>query len=135
MFMNMLIRYLKNLKQKEYSFGSLIPQSVAKRSEEYLQGCFDLHCMFVVSCEKGGEYVKVKDIIHTIKTTDEYFNMSKAQKRYFKEETVRDLFRRNPVYRTCYKEDFQSNDGHVRNVLLGWKKKQDGEGEPPDDVC
>ena len=63
-----------------------------------------IYSMFVGSYEKGGEYVKVRDIIHTIKMTDEYFNMTKAQKRDFKEETVREFFKRNPVYRPCFQE-------------------------------
>ena len=56
---------------KSDACGSLIPPSVAKRSEEYLQGCFDLHNMFVGSFEKGeaDDFVKVKDVIYTIKQT------------------------------------------------------------------
>ena len=126
--------YLNELKQKEYSFGSLIPQS-AKRSEEYLQGCFDIHNMFIGSFEKSDvdDFVKVKDVIHTIKQTDDYFNMTKAQKRDFKDDVVRDFFKRNPVYKACYKEDFQSKKhGHLTNVLLGWKRKL---GEDEGDIA
>ena len=135
-FLNLLISYVQILKGVNYSFGSFIPESVQKRSQDYLQNCLEIHNLFINYFEPADnnvEFISVKTVITTFKRSDEYEALTKKQKRDLTEDCVKKFFSKNIAYRDNFKEQHNYySDGlrkNAKSVLLGWRLKDNDNNE------
>lgn len=135
-FLNILFEYLQILKENNYNFHDFIPESVKKRSAEYLLGCFDIHRLFTKLYQKIDvlpntpkaqiPFVSIKSISSEIKQSEEYNTLRKNKQSEFTDDKIKEFFKTNVAYKTdfverhkFYVEGIQKEN---RNVLLGWAK-------------
>ena len=119
------------MKQVKYIMEVFIPESVKKRSNLYLLGCYDIHSMFIelyVPADSS-HFVSLKDVAFNIKNSTDFHSLSKIKQRGMKNELIYEFFKTNPNYKHIYKEryDYVLNDVRTcaKNILTMYKKKKD----------
>ena len=130
-FLNLLFQSVVELKQVKYIMDVFIPESVKKRSNLYLLGCYDIHSMFIelyVPADSS-HFVSLKDVAFNIKNSTDFHSLSKIKQRGMKNELIYEFFKTNPNYKHIYKEryDYILNDVRTcaKNILTMYKKKKD----------
>ena len=126
-FMNMIVRQLWKLRDNKYKLNDFVPQSVRDRSQEYLQGSFLAHRIFVQLYEKRKEDVtyrldydfSINQIVMAIQSCPQWYNLpphvknkpensANSIKRFFKESEhyMEDVYKRsnNSYYLRDYRE-------------------------------
>ena len=70
-FLNLLFQSVVELKQVKYIMDVFIPESVKKRSNLYLLGCYDIHSMFIELYEMAdsSHFVSLKDVALSCSTS------------------------------------------------------------------
>ena len=118
-FLNLLFESVLKLKKEKYVMDKFVSETVKRRSDLYLLGCFDIHDMFIDHYEYTcmNQYVSLREIVATLKVSTNFYSLSKMY----------DFFRTNPGYKHSFKEryDYMENGirVQVRNVLLNFKRK------------
>ena len=128
-FLNLLFESVVQLKKEKYVMDTFIPESVKRRSDLYLLGCFDIHDMFIDHYEYTciNQYVSLREIVAELKGSTNFHLLSKIKQRGMKNEMMYDFFRTNPGYKNSFKERYDHMENgirvQVRNVLLNYKRK------------
>jgi len=81
--------------------------------------------------EDGKSVLKVKDIYNLYKEGDVYCNMNKKAKRMMNEKKFKLDLQGHMNFRMFYKERYKKDDKEIRNILLGFRVRQDDD----DDKC
>ena len=140
-FMNILIEHLLVLKKANYNIDAFVPDSVKKRSLEYLQDSFDIHNIFTSLFEKRRESMAHKyrnyktlkatrtelaAIVKHLRGSQEFATLPKRQQcsKELRSSAMKSFFKTN----VFYKEDVKFDLGTKQNVLLGWRLKVIEEG-------
>lgn len=138
-FMNILIEHLLILKNAKYNIDAFVPETVKKRSLEYLQDSFDIHNIFTTLFEKRREsmaprYRNYKNarsdkdwslaaIVKHLRGSQEFANLPKQQQcsKELRSGAMKSFFKTN----VFYKNDVKFDLGSKQNILKGWRLKVD----------
>ena len=79
-FLNLLFESVVELKKEKYVMDTFIPESVKRRSDLYLLGCFDIHDMFIDHYEYTciNQYVSLREIVAILKGSANFHSLSKV---------------------------------------------------------
>jgi len=125
-FTNIIFEYLQLLHKQNYNIDYFIPESIKKRSLDYIQSSNTIHNIFIELFDENKEdnsFIKIDDVITTI-TSSVYFNqLSKKQQGEFKNSTIKEYFKKNDTYKKSYYDRKKINNIDYRNVLIGYKLK------------
>ena len=121
----------------------VIPESIKKRTLQYLTDCDFITNWFMESYEKtedGKGLVQMKDVYDLFKLGEVYCNMNKQEKRtytksYFIEKITDNIFLKSYYYKEReQRNEFLPNGiKEMNKVLLGFKVKEEDEEEIPDE--
>ena len=153
-FLNILFEMAQELKEKDYLIDFFMPQCIRDRSNEYLQGCYDIHQLFVdayqlqLFTDTEGNYVAFEfsatdkcdlnfvsliAVAKTIKQSGSFRDLPKAKQREITNDVIYEFFKTNTAYNKHYIENhYHCVDGErrkSRNVLLGWVERHDENDE------
>jgi len=141
--MNMIIRHLRLVREKNYNVDAFKPESVKKRSMAYLQNSYDIHKIFQSIFEKRcednvGGYLNWKGdasdedwslskIAQALRKCPEFYDLEKKKQKEYKAEVIEEFFRKN----SFYKSSVDTNTNRHCLVLKGWrlKPKMDNEDD------
>ena len=138
--LNILLANLLAVKGENYNVDAFKPESVKKRSLEYLQNSYDLHNIFTQLFEKrvaGVEYLNHKrepsdedwtlpKIASAIKNSPEFYALSPSRKKeYSAKGVIEDFFRTNKIYKSSVYNDTHNKQWKMR----GWGQKREEEWE------
>lgn len=125
-FTNIIFDYLQLLHKQNYNIDYFIPNSIKKRSLDYIQSSNTIHNIFIELFEEDKEdnsFIKIDDVISTI-TSSVYFNqLTKKQQGEFKNSTIKEYFKMNDTYKKSYYERKRINGNYYRNIIMGYKIK------------
>ena len=110
------------------------PDIIRKRTKAYLTSKDEFSNWFFDKYEKdedGKSVLKVKDIYNLYKEGDVYCNMNKKAKRMMNEKKFKLDLQGHMNFRMFYKERYKKDDKEIRNILLGFRVRQDDD----DDKC
>ena len=152
--LNILFEMLQELKKQNYIIDDFIPQCVKDRSNEYLQGCYDIHQIYVdayqlqlFTDDEGNSvnfesstilkndltFVSLIAVAKTIKQSASFHELPKAKQREMTNDVIYEFFKTNPAYKKYHVENHLHLVGDImkksRNVLLGWSIKPVVENE------
>ena len=138
--LNILLMNLLIVKSKDYNVDAFKPESVKKRSLEYLQNSYDLHNIFTQLFEKriaGIKYLNHKNepsdedwslakVATTIKNSGAFYELSASKKKeYSAKGVIEDFFRTNKIYKSSVYTDTHTKQVKVR----GWGMREPAEEE------
>ena len=140
-FMNLLVSALLDLKANDYNIDHYVPESVKKRSKDYLQDSYDIHTIFVGLFEPRDEtradnYKDIrglpsdadwtlKDIVTKVRSSTEFYELPKHKKKELSADKVKDFFRTNEYYKSKIREDTHTK----KTTIVGWRLKIDEDAE------
>ena len=152
--LNILFEMLQELKKQNYIIDDFIPQCVKDRSNEYLQGCYDIHQIYVdayqlqlFTDDEGNSvnfesstilkndltFVSLIAVAKTIKQSASFHELPKVKQREMTNDVIYEFFKTNPAYKKYHVENHLHLVGDIikksRNVLLGWSIKPVVENE------
>tara|TARA_R110002020_G_scaffold18595_1_gene64730 strand:- start:199 stop:2898 length:2700 start_codon:yes stop_codon:yes gene_type:complete len=104
------------------------PEIIRERTKAYLTSKDELSNWFFDKYEKdeeGKSVLKVKDIYNLYKEGDLYSNMNKKAKRMMNEKKFKLDLQGHMNFRMFYKERYKKDEKEYRNILLGFRLRQD----------
>lgn len=129
-----LLGYWKEYVAKKKNIDAFVPDSVKERVRQYL--CDNTPILVALDehfekTDSAHDYVKIDDILNCYKSSDDYYNMSKAEKREITKKSMVEFCSKNPFTRKYYVEDLRvgKNGSRVRNVLTHYKKKVENDDD------
>jgi len=131
-FTNILFEYLQLLYQQKNNIDFFIPESVQRRSLEYIQSSNTLHNIFIELFEEDqteNAFLKLDDIIKMITSSVYFSQLSKKQQSEFKTSTIKEYFKTNDIYKEHYRDRKRINNIDYRSLLMGFKIKSINEDE------
>jgi len=133
-FFMILLPYLKHYKNTLFSDA---PPIVIKESRAYIQGCDAIYEWFDDSYEEDkNEVVFVSDLYNNFKGRDEFYKMSKADKRKYQTVSCfKETLQSNLFIRKFYKDagQYWNKNRHQKPFIAGWKLKV--EEEETEEIC
>ena len=127
-----LLKHLKIFIDNDFKFK--IPLSVQKRTDEYLMESFPILEVFMNLYEKTGDdndFIKIKDVINSIKSSDIYNTFTRADKRKYNDKHISDFIKSNKYFKKHYKERLRIKDICDTQALVGFKSIS---GDGDDDI-
>jgi len=125
-YTNIIFEYLQLLHKQNYNIDYFIPESIKKRSLDYIQSSNIIHNIFIELFDESKEdnsFLQIDNVITTI-TSSNYFNqLTKKQQGEFKNSTIKLYFKTNDTYKSLYHERKRINGINYRNILMGFKLK------------
>lgn len=125
-FTNMLFEYLQLLHKQNYNIDFFIPNSIKKRSLDYIQSSNTIHNIFLELFEEDKQvnsFLKLDDVILTISSSVYFNQLTKKQQGEFKNSTIKEYFKTNDTYKKSYYDRKKINNIDYRNVLMGYRYK------------
>jgi len=125
-YTNIIFEYLQLLHQQNYNIDYFIPDSIKKRSLDYIQSSNTIHNIFLELFEEDTEdksFLKVDDIISTITSSVYFSQLTKKQQGEFKASTIKEYFKKNDLYSKNYYDRKKINNIDYRNILSGYRYK------------
>ena len=142
-FKYLVNNYLDVVNGEGFDIAHVIPESIKKRTLQYLTDCDFITNWFMESYEKtedGKGLVQMKDVYDLFKLGEVYSNMSKQEKRTYTKsyfiEKIKNIFFLKSHYkeRETRKEFLPNGIKEMNKVILifGFKVKYDDEEDMPD---
>lgn len=131
-FTNILFEYLHLLNKQNYNIDFFIPESIKKRSLDYIQSSNTIHNIFIELFEEDqteNAFLKIDDIIKMITSSVYFSQLSKKQQSEFKTSTIKEYFKTNDIYKEHYRDRKRLNNVDYRSILTGFKIKSINENE------
>jgi hypothetical protein len=131
-YTNIIIEYLQLLHKQNYNIDYFIPNSIKKRSLDYIQSSNTIHNIFIELFDENKEdnsFIKIDEVILTISSSVYFNQLSKKQQGEFKNSTIKEYFKTNDTYKKSYYERKRINGIDCRNVLMGYKIKCNNEND------
>jgi phage/plasmid-associated DNA primase len=104
-----------------------IPKCVLERSKEYISSSYtylEYLRETAIKTKNNDDFIQIKDLYNTIKTTDLYINSTKEERRKITFQSMCDFFANNKYTANEYKEKHYYYSNNIRkgarNVLLGY---------------
>jgi len=124
---DILCGYYTNYKNNKFSIDKFIPDSIKKRSLQYIRDSNELQSWFDETYEKkDGAVVKLADVYGCFRDSEYYQNLNKADKRTMNKKWLVDTLKKSPFlrkyYKDCYKPVVDGKQRKFRTVLVGWAK-------------
>jgi len=115
-----LTNYHKKL-TRECHNNFVIPQSVAKRTQEYLEQSCDVVGWFKeFYTEEADSYIKIGDIYNEFRKSEFYINLNKTNKEKYTKHKFFDYMKTNIFFKRYYVDRYQD----IRYYIKNWKKKE-----------
>ena len=145
-FKYLVNHYLDVVNGEGFDVAQVIPESIKKRTLQYLTDCDFITNWFMETYEKtedGKGLVQMKDVYDLFKLGEVYGNMSKQEKRTYTKSYFIEKIKNNIFLKSHYKEretrkEFLPNGiKEMKQVLFGFKVKHDEEEDIPDNclIC
>jgi len=140
-FKYLVNNYLDMIHGEGFDIAQVTPESIKKRTLQYLTNCDFITNWFMETYEKtedGKGLVQMKDIYDLFKLGEVYSNMSKQEKRTYTKSYFFEKIKNNIFLKSYYKERETRKEilpngiKEMKQVLLGFKVKEDDEEDIPD---
>ena len=121
--LHLLINNFKELRKNEYIFD--IPQEVKDRTQKYLEKSFTIIPFFnenYIYSENNKDYLLIDDIISNYKSSEDYLNLNKIEKRKLNKTYFKDFFSKNTKFSKYYNERKKINGIEFYNIIVNYKK-------------
>ena len=121
-FLQILIESYKSLQRNNHLLT--IPQNVKDRTNIYLNQSLPIIEIFNEKYVKTGnnnDILKLKDVFHSLKTSNAYYDLPKASQRKCTYNSMCEIMKTNTVFRSSYRDRHQN----FTTVLLGYKLIED----------
>jgi phage/plasmid-associated DNA primase len=118
-----LLDAYKCYKDREYRFK--IPQSIENRTKLYLQMSSAIYTWISDEHEKTddkNDILTIKEMYHNFKTSEYYYNLSKADKRKYNERFFRNEISENIFLSKYYHERKRINGVDYNNIITNYKR-------------
>ena len=143
-FKYLVNNYLDVVNGEGFDVAQVIPDSIKKRTLQYLTDCDFITNWFMETYEKtedGLGLVQLKDVYDLFKLSEVYSNMSKEEKRTYTKSYFIEKIKNNIFLKSYYKDrerrkevlDKYNKKTEMTQVLVGFKVKEEDEEDIPDE--
>lgn len=122
--LKILFTSYKEYRENNYNF--IIPQTIKERTKTYLELSCNILDWFkekFLKTKKKEDYVQVKDIYNEFLNSIYYVNLSRNERKKYNKSYFQNFFSTNLFFRN----DFAERYNNIRNVVKGWKVKDEEE--------
>lgn len=132
-FINVLLPYFQKFKSNGFTITA-IPKSVECETRKYMEESDLLYGWFNANYEKTSnkeDRLKLKDVFTSLKESEYYLNLTKAEKRKLSYKALIEYVERSPLLRMFYKEraKVQETNTTLSNILSNYKVRDAKENE------
>ncbi len=143
-FINLLLPYFKKYKDNGFVITN-IPESIAQQSRKYMEQSDPFYNWFCSAYKKtdqlynneGGEQIpniiKLKDVHEKFKISEQYFNLTKQEKKTLNYKSIIEYVEKSPLLRVDYKRMKMINGERFKNILIKYVDRQETNGNDSDD--
>jgi len=129
-FLQILLNAYKSYKHNGNNFN--VPESVKKRTEEYINKSFPVMEMFLENyqtTEEEHSFILVNEFIDTLHSSQSYSKLNKKEQRKFNKSYIVEFFSTNKMFKKIFFERKRINGKDYRSIIMGYKLKEEMENE------
>jgi len=120
--LKILFEYHKKYRDNNYKL--IVPNSIKKRTNEYLEMSCNILQWFKDQYMKTNDkkdVSKLRDIFKHFRESEYYYNLTKREKRRYNYRYFCNYFRENIFLRRFYRDRYQPKKSiNMRNIIVGW---------------
>tara|TARA_R110001606_G_scaffold269605_2_gene418172 strand:- start:5031 stop:7538 length:2508 start_codon:yes stop_codon:yes gene_type:complete len=128
---NFIMKFNKNNSKKVYE-NIKVSSITQQGTDTYIQSSDFLLSFtkkYIIKNDEKNSFIKIKELYQLFKTSDEYGNLSKEERRTYNEASFKDTLKRDAYFRKIYKDIFKpyinGNQKCYNSVLVGYSIKDD----------